>query len=125
MYDVTHYARRPVMPLPTEMLTAVNADLHLSPGSWNQLTDAERDLLWELFPPVVTVAMYHTGDGAQLVTVAPTAPRAVVAVERAAAAHLADGGGQPGRPVDEAADVLTGQLGTVWRDGDFYPKVVD
>ncbi len=125
MIDLTHYMRRPTMPLPTEMVEALAAKVtDRFAWTWAQLTDRERDALWAIYPPVVAIATLNAGD-ADFTGVADTGPAASAAVLRAWQAHTAEHQSCCGEQVYPAADeinVVTGPLRTVWRDGTFYPK---
>jgi hypothetical protein len=125
MNDLTHYMRRPTMPLPTEMLEALGAKpADRDCWTWVQLTDAERDALWVRYPPVVTIGVLRTPHF-EFVSVTESGPdgfHAKHAIERAWQAHAEDTGADPDWPVADDTNVITGPIGSVWRDGSFYPK---
>lgn len=73
MPDLAHYARRPCMPLPNEMITAIGGVATDRPAwTWAQLTDAERDRLWDLFlPPALITPVRPVSPGRSARCVAP------------------------------------------------------
>lgn len=126
--DLRHYATHPYMPLPGDVLTELGLD---SPGSnsrisycWSTLSDSERDRLWDKFGPQVAIATLNTGRE-QFMAVAAAAPEARAALVQAVLVdhgeHYRCCGDMPYPPIDET-HVITGRLGTVWRDGSVYPK---
>lgn len=123
MNDVLHYMLHPSMPLPKDMTEALDLPLHL-PHTWQSLTDSERIQLFRMYPPVVAIATFNHTE--TFVAVAVTAQDATTALERAWNAHLDEHGRCCGidrdYPVTDETSVVTGALGTVWRDGSCYPK---
>ncbi len=125
MTDLIHYMLRPTMPLPNELVEAIGGSFTGNRDwTWARLTDPERVQLFQQFPPVVTIATLNTGDEV-FTTVTLTTPAAQSAIERAFAAHVDEHrdccGDRRWASTDET-NVITGQLGSVWRDGSLYPK---
>jgi hypothetical protein len=114
------------MPLPTEMLEALGAKpADRDCWTWVQLTDAERDALWVRYPPVVAIGVLRTPHFEFVSVTTESGPdgfHAKRAIERAWQAHAEDTGADPDWPVADDTNVITGPIGSVWRDGSFYPK---
>ncbi len=127
MNTLLHYMLRPNMPLPGHVVEAIglNGTCDRFPYTWINLTNSERDRLFAIYPPTVTVATFTDGNSS-FTAVALTEAAARGQIERAwqahAAEHLTCCGDRAGYPVADETGVLTGTAGSVWRDGSLYPK---
>lgn len=129
--NLLHYMLRPYMPLPADVVAAIGLDgagqngAARSPYRWQNLTDNERDQLAAMYPPLISVATFN-GPDAVFLTAAWTEQDARTRIERAWDADQAECrdccGELPPYPVTDETNVVTGPVGSVWRDGSFYPK---
>jgi hypothetical protein len=123
MRNIMFYVARPYMPLPPEMTGAVGLGepTTRTNWTWSQLTDGERDKLLELFPPTVAVAVLQTAHF-EFVATGAAEQAARTALECAWAVHAGELDADPDYPVAQDTNVITGPLGTVFRDGSPYPR---